>query len=129
VQLRLEGSSGVIEEHFEPGELVFREGDTGDRLYIVLKGRAEVLMSARPEAPVAQLGAGSYFGEMALLGGGRRTAPVRCVEPMNVLTLSKRDFGLLAAHLPGMRASVEQVMQQRVLGAPPSVTASAPANR
>ncbi len=128
VQLRLEGSSGVIEEHFEPGELVFREGDTGDRLYIVLKGRAEVLMSARPDGPVAHLGAGSYFGEMALLGSGRRNATVRCVEPMNVLTLSKRDFGLLAAHLPGMRSSVEQVMQQRVLGSAPSVTASSTAS-
>jgi CRP-like cAMP-binding protein len=118
----------VIEQHFEPGELVFREGDTGDRLYIVLKGQAEVLMSARPDGPVARLGAGSYFGEMALLGSGRRNATVRCTEPMNVLTLSKRDFGLLAANLPGMRSSVEQVMQQRVLGPAPTVKASGTAS-
>lgn len=132
VQLRVDSTSGVIEEHFEPGEVVFREGDTGDRLYIVLRGRAEVLMEARPGGPVAHIGPGSYFGEMALLGSGRRNATVRCVEPMNVLTLGKRDFGLLAAHLPGMRTSVEQVMQQRVLGgddAAPRVITSGTASR
>jgi len=114
VQLRLARSTSVVEEHFEPGELVFREGDTGDRLYIVLRGRAEVLMTSRPEGAVAELGPGSYFGEMALLGSGQRNATIRCVEPMNVLTLSKRDFGLLASYLPGMRANVEEVMQKRI---------------
>ena len=114
VQLRLARSTSVVEEHFEPGELVFREGDTGDRLYILLRGRAEVLMTSRPEGAVAELGPGSYFGEMALLGSGQRNATIRCVESMNVLTLSKRDFGLLASYLPGMRANVEEVMQKRI---------------
>jgi NADH dehydrogenase len=114
VQLRTEGTSGMNQEHFEPGEVIFREGDTGDRLYIILKGRAEVLVAARPDGPVAMLEAGAYFGEMALVANARRNATIRCTEAMDVLTLPKRDFGLLATHLPGVKQGVEQVIQQRV---------------
>jgi NADH dehydrogenase len=110
VQLEAPSTSGVSEEHFEPGETVFHEGDTGDRLYIILRGRAEVVVRDRV---VAELLAGSYFGEMALLGDGRRNATVRCTEALNVLALPKRDFGLLATHMPGIRQSVERVMEER----------------
>ncbi|HEU4407964.1 MAG TPA: FAD-dependent oxidoreductase [Polyangiaceae bacterium] len=112
VQLRLEGSSGIDRQHFEPGELVFCEGDAADSLYILLEGKAEVV---RGSEVVAELGPGEYFGEMALLGQGRtqRNATVRCVEPMNVLCLPKKEFGLLAAHMPGVRQSFESVAKRR----------------
>jgi NADH:quinone reductase (non-electrogenic) len=112
VQLRLEGSSGIDRQHFEPGEFVFCEGDAADCLYILLDGKAEVV---RGNNVVAELGPGEYFGEMALLGQGRtqRNATVRCVEPMNVLCLPKKEFGLLAAHMPGVRQSFESVAQRR----------------
>ncbi len=112
VQLRLEGSSGIDRQHFEPGEFVFCEGDAADCLYILLEGKAEVV---RGDQVVAELGPGEYFGEMALLGQGRtqRNATVRCVEPMNVLCLPKKEFGLLAAHMPGVRQSFESVAQRR----------------
>ncbi|MCU0683446.1 MAG: FAD-dependent oxidoreductase [Polyangiaceae bacterium] len=112
VQLRLEGSSGIDRQHFEPGELVFCEGDAADCLYILLEGKAEVV---RGDKVVAELAPGEYFGEMALLGQGRtqRNATVRCLEPMNVLCLPKKEFGLLAAHMPGVRQSFESVAQRR----------------
>jgi NADH dehydrogenase len=110
VQLKAEHEAVLAKEHFEPGEIVFREGDSGDRLYIILKGQAEVIAGERR---VAALGAGSYFGEMALVSGARRNATVRCLEPMDVLALPKRDFGLLATHLPGVKQSIEQVIQER----------------
>jgi hypothetical protein len=47
------------------------------------------------------------------VSGARRNATVRCTEPMDVLALPKRDFGLLATHLPGVKQSVEQVIRQR----------------
>jgi NADH dehydrogenase len=112
VQLRLEGSSGISRQHFEPGEFVFCEGDAADSLYILLEGKAEVV---RGDKVIAELTPGEYFGEMALLGHGRtqRNATVRCVEPMNVLCLPKKEFGLLAAHMPGVRQSFEAVAQRR----------------
>jgi len=55
---------------------------------------------------------------MALLGNVPRNATVRCVEAMTVLSIPKREFGLLAANVPGLRGSFEQVMARR--GLPPS---------
>lgn len=114
VQLKLGQSTGISHEHFEPGQDVFRQGDLGDRLYIIASGCADVVRNENGrEVHLAQLGPGEYFGEMALLNQTTRNATVRCVEPLNVLSIHKRDFNLLAANLPAMRQSFEQVMKQR----------------
>jgi len=110
VQLKLGGSGGVTQEHFEPGQDIFHQGDVGDRVYIVLSGRAEVLRDGRP---IATLGRGDYFGEMALLLRATRNATVRCMEPMDVLALPKREFSVLAANLPELRRSFETKSQER----------------
>jgi len=115
VELKLAGSRGVTQEHFEPGQEVFREGDLGDRMFIVLSGRADVVRRENGgEAKLAEIGAGEYFGEMALVNQTTRAATVRCTEPMNVLSLPKREFGVLAAHVPELRRNVDAVMRRRV---------------
>jgi CRP-like cAMP-binding protein len=50
---------------------------------------------------------------MALLDSAPRNASIRCVEPTTVLSIPKREFGLLAANVPGLRASFEQVTARR----------------
>ncbi|HET6280442.1 MAG TPA: FAD-dependent oxidoreductase [Polyangia bacterium] len=126
VDLRISAGGGVMHEHFEPGQDVFAEGDLGDRVYILLSGRAEVVREPRGAAVgapggqvvakvVAILGPGECFGEMALLGNAPRNATVRCLDPMTVLSIPKRDFGLLAANVPGLRKSFEEVNARRVL--------------
>jgi NADH dehydrogenase len=111
VQLKLSGSTGMQREHFEPGQNVFNEGDLGDRIYIVLGGRAEVL---RGDIVIAYVGAGEFFGEMALLSSTPRNATVRCLEPMDVLAIPKREFALLSANVPDLRQSFERVQQMRM---------------
>lgn len=114
VELKLAGSMGITQEHFEPGEDVFHQGDLGDRIYIIVSGQAEVVREdGNGEALLARLGAGEYFGEMALLRQSTRGATVRCTSPMNTLSLPKREFGMLAAYLPRMRETLEGVMEQR----------------
>jgi NADH dehydrogenase len=121
VELRLTGAGGAIHEHFEPGQRVFSEGDLGDRVYILLSGRAEVLKrhsrdvheGETQEQVLAVLGPGECFGEMALLDCAPRNATVRCLESTTVLSIPKREFGLLAANVPGLRASFEQVTARR----------------
>lgn len=117
VQLKLNNSQSVVHEHFEPGQEVFREGDIGDRLYIITSGRAEVTRAnGAGDIFLAQLGAGEYFGEMALLNETKRNATVRCVEALDVLSIPKREFSALAATLPTMRENLERVMAQRRSG-------------
>jgi NADH dehydrogenase len=114
VQLRLGSSVGVAREHFEPDEEVFRQGDVGDRIYIVMSGKAEVIQQrAGGSVVLATLGKGEYFGEMALLRSTTRNATVRCVEPMDVLSLPKKEFNLLSANLPELRVGFERKSEER----------------
>ena len=114
VQLRLQNSMGVAHEHFEPGQEIFRQGDLGDRIYIIAKGEAEVVRHENNQDIVlAKLGAGEYFGEMAVLKQTTRSATVRCVTAMDVLSVPKSEFSLLTANLPVLKESFEQVSEQR----------------
>jgi len=114
VELKLTGSMGITQEHFEPGEEVFHQGDLGDRIYIIVNGQAEVVRDdGDMEVMLARLGAGEYFGEMALLKKTNRGATVRCTAPMDTLSLPKREFSMLSAYLPQMRETLEAVMEER----------------
>jgi CRP-like cAMP-binding protein len=78
------------------GEVVVREGEPGSALYVLVDGTAVV---ARAGAPVAVLGAGQYFGELAVLDGGPRNATVTMTSAGRVLVVQQRElFGLLDAH-------------------------------
>ena len=115
VQLAHEVGRGVAQARFEPGEVVFRQGDRGDRLYMVLSGEAEILHEADDgERLLAIVGPGEYFGEIALLSNRSRNATVRCRSPMSVLVLPASDFRALAQTLPGLRQSFEEVMRRRI---------------
>jgi NADH dehydrogenase len=114
VQLQLGSSSGIGQEHFEPGQDVFRQGDLGDRIYIILSGEADVIREDDGlERTLARLKAGEYFGEMALLNKTTRTATVRCVSSMDALSLPKHEFTALAANLPELRAAFDSVAATR----------------
>ena len=95
-------------EEFGPGTVVFRQGETGDRLYIVKSGVLEVLSTAEgggPDAPpVAYLGEGEVLGELALLTGSPRSATARSPERAEVLTLEKSVFLDLMATPARVRA-------------------------
>lgn len=115
VQLRIGGGKGIAQVHYEPGDIVFHQGDLGDSLYIILDGEAEVVMEKDGlEKVVAHLMPGEQFGEMALLNLQTRSATVRCVKAMNALAVPKADFTALAANLPEMRQSFDKIMEKRM---------------
>jgi ATP-binding cassette subfamily B protein len=103
-------------EHYEPGDVIVRRGDVGDKLYIVNRGQVEVIRggSATRERPLALLREGDYFGEAALLRDAPRNATVRARTPVEVYSLSKADFGRLMAAVPPLRSKVEHTMEIRV---------------
>ena len=116
VQLKIGGTQGISQSHYEPGDVIFRQGDLGDSLYIILEGEVEILLE-KPDGRtqlLATLGAGDYFGEQALLNQRTRGATVRCRTPLNVLAMRKNDFNALATNLPDMRDGFERVMQRRM---------------
>jgi NADH dehydrogenase len=114
VQLRLGGTKAITREHFEPGQNVFQQGELGDRLFIILSGEAEVVREdGGRETVLARLGPGQFFGEMALVHQTTRNATVRCAKTLDVLSLPKQEFAVLAAHLPDLRRSFETMAEER----------------
>jgi NADH dehydrogenase len=115
VQLKTDRALGVRREYFEPGQLVFCEGDRGDWLYVVTEGEVEVLRSVpgRGEQPVRRLGPGECFGEIALVADTARSATVRAVSATNVLAIDREAFQAMFASLPPLRGFVEQLIASR----------------
>jgi len=81
---------------------VVRRGRPGDCMYFIAAGEVEVRVEPRP----VRLGAGAFFGEMALLTGAARTANVVTTQPTTLLTLEVADFHALTAHHPELARAV-----------------------
>jgi CRP-like cAMP-binding protein len=82
---------------FEAGQEIFREGDLGDSLFVLVEGQVEVLRSA-PGATLAVLGAPEAFGEMALVDREQRSATVRARTGALVLQLTAENFTTFRKH-------------------------------
>jgi putative ABC transport system ATP-binding protein len=82
----------TVETH-PPGAAIIRQGDRGDKFYVLRRGSADVVVTTgKEEKRVHQLRAGEYFGEIALLKDVPRTASVVAQEECEVYALAKEDF-------------------------------------
>lgn len=85
-----------VEETFLPGETIVREGDPADRFYIIESGQAEGTPSRQhADMRVVTMKAGDYFGEVGLLANRTRTATVRAVSEVRVVSLDRAQFQVL----------------------------------
>jgi CRP-like cAMP-binding protein len=99
------------------GAVVLRQGDRGDRLYIVRAGVVEVVATpADGSEPtvVAYMGPGEVIGELALLTGSPRSATIRCPEHAELFTLEKAVFDDLMATLPVFARGLCLVLARRL---------------
>ncbi len=84
---------GVLHEReYLAGEVIFDEGEQGYALYIVRTGRVLICRQGRPESAIAELGPGSFFGELALLDSAPRAAQARTLEPCKLAVFFGSDF-------------------------------------
>jgi CRP-like cAMP-binding protein len=80
------------EREYLAGEVIFDEGDPGSALYIVRTGRVLICRQGRPDSAIAEIGAGGFFGELALLDSVPRTAQARALEPCRLAVFFGSDF-------------------------------------
>lgn len=93
------------------GKVLIRQGDSGDDLMVIVSGQVGV---DRDGERVNQLGPGDFFGEIALIERGPRTATVTAEEPTRLLVVSHRDFHALMEEFPDVAAQVLLALAHRV---------------
>lgn len=82
-----------VQLEFQKGEYIFREGDRGNKLFIITSGEVEISKKVDDEeVPLATLKTGSVFGEMALVGGGYRSANAKAVTRVACFVMSQAMF-------------------------------------
>lgn len=104
-------------EEYRPGEVLFHEGDPGDRLYLILEGHLEVVKAqGQPhERILAVRGPGDFIGEMSLLyQGGTRSASVRTTGNVRVMEMNRQDFDMLLDRQPGLAVEIMRAMSERL---------------
>jgi CPA1 family monovalent cation:H+ antiporter len=92
-----------------PGDIIVNAGDRGDTMYFISSGAVEIGRGGRK----FRLGRGDFFGEMAVLISGRRTATVTAIGFCKLLVLNARDLQELASAHPDLRRTITAVARAR----------------
>ncbi|MCI0549453.1 MAG: DUF1003 domain-containing protein [Anaerolineae bacterium] len=82
------------EMKFKPGQVIIREGETGDLFYVITEGHAEIIIRDADGAELLlhEAGPGDFFGELSMLTNQPRSARVRAVDSVTTLALERDDF-------------------------------------
>lgn len=109
-----------IAQHARPvnyieGDTIIGAGEHGDALYVISRGRLAVSKSQNDEQiELGELGAGEFFGEMALLGDSKRKADVRAITSCSLLRINSKDVMTVAREHPEISERLEQVRRERL---------------
>ncbi|HSK02235.1 MAG TPA: cyclic nucleotide-binding domain-containing protein [Kofleriaceae bacterium] len=99
----------------EPGEPLFREGDPGDALYVVVEGEVAVMAAGPPRVETQRLGPGAFIGEVALLTEQPRSSTVAAVTAAELLRIDRVTLSnVLGAHGDMLRAVLRFVRDRLV---------------
>ncbi|HVZ63185.1 MAG TPA: cyclic nucleotide-binding domain-containing protein [Lacunisphaera sp.] len=90
------------EEHFAAGSVIIGEGEPGNRMFFISAGRVAVIKGHGTAKPVrlAELGSGTFFGEMSLVESVARSATILAIDDVTACTLKGTDFHRLYQHRP-----------------------------
>ncbi len=106
---------GALGREYADREVICRQGDTGNCMYVIQAGRAEVLREqGGKEITVGELQAGEVFGEMAIFDRQPRSATVRAKGNARILTLDKRAFLRRVHEDPSLAFRILERMSQRI---------------
>jgi len=104
--------------HLPLGSIVVRQGDQGSSLFIIVEGVVSVKVQGKESSEsveVARLGAGNFFGEMALLTGEERTATVTAITDVFLFEITKDDIAGLIGKQPEVSDMITKILTQRQL--------------
>lgn len=96
---------------YSPGDIIFRQGDQADNMYVVQEGEVEILVNDRVVETARE---GHLFGEMALIDKKERSATVRAKTECRVVPIDKKRFTYLVQETPFFALHVMKIMANRI---------------
>ena len=107
--------TGALGKEYKDGEIIIHEGAQGDCMFVIQKGKVEVFARVNDrEIPLAELGAGDFFGEMAVFEQSVRSTSVRALGQARVLTVDKRTLLYRMQEDPSLSFRFLQKMSTRI---------------
>lgn len=103
--------SGLPTRSFIADEVIFREGDKAEELYVIQKGRVEIHAGHRV---VAILGPNEFFGEMAILDPAPRSGTAIAATDVTLIPVSESQFLKLVSESPGFAVSLLRLFVRRL---------------
>jgi CRP-like cAMP-binding protein len=104
--------AGACDElEVDVGVVLVREGDFGHAVFAITSGTADVV---RDGVVVNTLGPGDYFGEVAVMSGGRRSASVVATSPLTLVTIFNREIWRLEREAPEVASALRETISARV---------------
>jgi CRP/FNR family transcriptional regulator, cyclic AMP receptor protein len=101
----------TFEVEMPQGEELLKEGRLAHEFFVIEDGAVEV---RRDGERIAELGAGDFFGEIALLEGGTRTATVVATTPVRLIVMSAHEFRQMEQELPAVADRVRAAVRARL---------------
>ena len=101
--------------HLGGGEVLFREGDPGDALYVIVEGEVAVLAEGPPRVEMARLSAGSFIGEVALMTDQPRSATVQAIADAELLRIDRKTLSSVLSTHGEVLAAVLRFVRDRLV--------------
>jgi CRP-like cAMP-binding protein len=107
--------SGTLGKVYKDGEVIVRQGEAGDCMYVIQAGQVKVVveMGGR-EVQIAIRGEGEFFGEMAIFEREKRMATVRALGEARVVTIDEKNFIRRIHQDPSLAYRIVRTMSQRI---------------
>ncbi len=107
---------GLAVVNLAPGEMLFREGDAGEQMYVIVSGELEILKgpNSDDELILNRIYEGEYIGEMSLITGAPRTASVRANGDVLLLSMSRTQLLDLLQRHPQLASDMVSVLSHRL---------------
>jgi CRP/FNR family cyclic AMP-dependent transcriptional regulator len=108
-------SSGALGREYKGGDVIVHQGEMGDCMYVIQEGEVEVVRVDKGSIiRLAVLGRGDFFGEMSVFEKEVRSATVRALDRVRVITVDKKTFMRRIQEDPTLAFRIFQTMASRI---------------
>ena len=106
---------GALGKTYQPGQIIIRQGEMGDCMYVIQEGLVEVIKEVHGRAiRLAILGKDEFFGEMAIFEQEARAATVRALGSARIMTIDQKNLLRRIQEDPSLAYRLVQVMSSRI---------------